>query len=210
MYSRVLNVAIKDVDQAFWMSYLDDILTFSEPLAYFGHITQVVLAHAAAGIKINLCKTKLFQSKVEYLGHRISKEGVHTRVCTEDQGWPKPKTGQEVSTFLRFAGYYLRLIQQYSAFTNMLNRIKNAEKFTWNEEIERDFKELKRAFIQGGIETFPNFETGNPFILTMDWSKENIVRVLSQVQDGQEQYLSCWGRKCNKYEKNYQATRESC
>ena len=27
--------------------------------------------------------------------------------------------------------------------------------------------------------------------------------MLSQVQDGRERFLGCWGRKCNKYEKNY-------
>ena len=58
-------------------SYLDDILTFSrEPWAHFGHLAQVVQAHAATGIKIQPCKTKLFQSEVEYLGHKISKGGV--------------------------------------------------------------------------------------------------------------------------------------
>ena len=43
----------------------DDILTFSrEPWAHLGYLAQVVQAHAAAGIKIQLCKTKLFQSEV--------------------------------------------------------------------------------------------------------------------------------------------------
>ena len=53
LYSRMLDVAMKDVDRDFWTSYLDDILTFSgEPWAHFGHLVQVVQAHAAAGIKI--------------------------------------------------------------------------------------------------------------------------------------------------------------
>ena len=65
VYSRMLDVAMKKVDRDFWTSYLDDILTFSsEPWAHFQHLTQVVLAHMAAGIKITPCKTKLFQSKV--------------------------------------------------------------------------------------------------------------------------------------------------
>ena len=43
MYSRMLDVAMKDVDRDFWTSYLDDILTFSgEPLAHLGHLAQVV------------------------------------------------------------------------------------------------------------------------------------------------------------------------
>ena len=39
MYSRMLDVAMKDVDRDFWTSYLDDILTFSrEPWAHLGHL----------------------------------------------------------------------------------------------------------------------------------------------------------------------------
>ena len=68
VYSRMLDIALKDMDREFWTSYLDDILTFSgQPWKHFGHMTQVVLEHAVAGIKIQPCKTKLFQSEVEYL-----------------------------------------------------------------------------------------------------------------------------------------------
>ena len=77
VYSRMLDVAMKDEDRDFRTSYLDDILTFSrEPWVHLGHLAQVVRAHAVAGIKIQPCKTKLFQSEVEYLGHRISKGGI--------------------------------------------------------------------------------------------------------------------------------------
>ena len=55
----------------------------------------------------------------------------------------------------------------------------------WNKEKERDFIELKKAFTKGRIQEFPNFGVGDLFILTTDWSKENIAVVLSQVQDGQ-------------------------
>ena len=74
VYSRILDVAMKEVDRNFWTSYLDDILTFSrDPWIHLRHLAQVVWAHVAAGIKIQPCKTKLFQSKVEYLGHKIIK-----------------------------------------------------------------------------------------------------------------------------------------
>ena len=53
VYSRMLDVAMKDVERDFWTTYLDDILTLSgEPWAHFGHLAQAVRAHAAAGIKI--------------------------------------------------------------------------------------------------------------------------------------------------------------
>ena len=54
-------MAMKKVDRDFWMSYLDKLMTYSDvPWAHFRHLTQVVLAHVAAGIKIQPCKTKLF------------------------------------------------------------------------------------------------------------------------------------------------------
>ena len=102
---------MKDVDRAFWMSYLDGILTFrGQPWAHFRHLTQVALSHAAAGIMIQLCKTKLLQSDVEYLGHRISREGV----SMIPEQLPRPKTGKKVSTFLGFARYYCVFIPQYT------------------------------------------------------------------------------------------------
>ena len=45
-------------------------------LGTFWTFSHVVQAHAAAGIKKQPCKTKLFQSEEEYLGHKISKGGV--------------------------------------------------------------------------------------------------------------------------------------
>ena len=77
VYSWMLYVAMKEVDRDFWRSYLDDILTFCrEPWVHLGHLAQVVRDHADAGIKIKPCKTKLFQSEVEYIGHKINKDGV--------------------------------------------------------------------------------------------------------------------------------------
>ena len=51
-----------------------------------------MLAHAAAGIKIQPCKSKLFQSEVEYLGHKISKEGVEMipEYVLQVTNWPVP------------------------------------------------------------------------------------------------------------------------
>ena len=62
---------------------------------------------------------------------------------------------------------------------------------------------MKKAFTDSKIQAFPDFGVEDPFILTTDWSKENIMGVLSQVQDKQERFLGCWGTKCNKYKQNY-------
>ena len=67
------------------------------------------MSATAAGIKIQPCKTKLFQSEVEYLGHKISKGGVLMipEYVQQIKDWPVPKSGKEVATFLGFTGYYV-------------------------------------------------------------------------------------------------------
>ena len=97
VYSRMLDIAMNKVDRDFWTSYQDCILTFrGEPWAHFGHLAQVVWAHKASGIKIKPCKTKLFQSEVEYLGHNISKGGVLMilEYVQKIKDWPVPKSGK--------------------------------------------------------------------------------------------------------------------
>ena len=84
-----------------------------------------------------------------------------------------------------------------------MNGIKKEEKFLWNKEIKRDFIKLKKAFTKDRIQAFPDFGAGDLFILTTDWSKENISGMLSQVQDRKERFLGCWGRKCNTYKWNH-------
>ena len=93
------------------------------------------------GIKIQPCKTKLFQSEVEYLGRKISQGRVSMipEYIQKIKRWPILTSGKEVATFLEFAEYYPTFIPQYSALTNRLNRIKKTEKFLWNEDIGRDF-----------------------------------------------------------------------
>ena len=52
--------------------------------------------------------------------------------------------------------------------------------------MEKDFQELKKAFTEGGIQAFLDFGEGDLFIMTTDWTKENITGVLFQVLDGKE------------------------
>ena len=56
--------------------------------------------YADAGIKIQPYKTKLFQSEVEYLGHKISHGGVSMipEYVQRIKNWPVQESGKEVAT----------------------------------------------------------------------------------------------------------------
>ncbi len=51
-------------------SYLDDVLTFhQDTLAHLERLWEVFEAHRQDGIRLKPAKTKLFKSKVNYLGN---------------------------------------------------------------------------------------------------------------------------------------------
>ena len=106
-------------------------------------------AHRKAGIKIQPKKTKIFQTETEYLGHKVSQDGVQM-LDQYGKDIQSPTSCKEMSSFLGFTGYYRGFIPRYSALTNRMNSLKKAEKFVWTEEMEKDFLELKGEFWQVG------------------------------------------------------------
>lgn len=77
------------------------------------------------GLKLQPHKYTLFQSKVNYLGHVVSKEGVATdpEKTTAVQQWKPPATVRDVRSFLGFAGYYRRFIPGFARIAAPLNAL---------------------------------------------------------------------------------------
>ena len=67
-----------------------------------------------------------------------------------------------------------------------MNSQRKEVKLVWNEELEKNFKLLKEEFSKMPVRSYPDYNSDEPFQLAVDFSKENISAILSQVQDGQE------------------------
>ena len=74
VYSRMLDLAMAHLPAEYLLSYLEDKLVYStDPWGPLEHPRKVLQAHTQVG---KPKKTKIFQSEVEYLGIKVSKEGV--------------------------------------------------------------------------------------------------------------------------------------
>jgi len=69
-------------------------------------------------------------------------------------GWKTPESLTEVQSFLGFANFYQRFIQNYSRIARPLTELTKKEKkeeWAWNQEAQTAFEELKQRFTTAPI-----------------------------------------------------------
>ncbi|GJR27961.1 ribonuclease H-like domain-containing protein [Tanacetum coccineum] len=122
-----------------------------------------------------------FLSKVAFLGHIVSAEGITMDPAKVEAitKWPRPTSVTEVRSFLGLAGYYRRFVEGFSRLALPLTKLmRKGEKFVWNEEREKSFEELKQRLVSSPILTLPSGSGG--FQIYSDASKKGLGCVLMQ------------------------------
>jgi len=92
--------------------------------------------------------------------------------------WERPKTVTEVQSFLSFANFYRRFIEDYSRVARPLTELtKKSGKWVWNLEVEKEFEDLKKRFTTAPILAY--FDPRRVMIIKMDASDVAIGALLS-------------------------------
>jgi hypothetical protein len=206
VYSRFIELCLNKLRSPWILAYLDDIIVHTRTLEQqVRELESVLRMHQEAGIKLRASKTHLFQEEADYLGYRITADGIKMKEDYVQRilEWPTPKTIKEMNTFLGFIGYYRTFIIEFARLTNEMNAQRKSTKLTWTPVMERKFVELKAEFAKSPIRAYPRYDGKEPFELTTDFSAENVAAILSQQQDGAERLIAAAGRKTTKFEANY-------
>ena len=116
-YARLVVQVLKGIPPEQAVAYVDDVLVhannFEEHLA---NLDRVMTAYAKAGLKLNPAKCTFLASRVHYLGHTVSKDGLEPQRDYVEvvKRWPVPTTRQKVLVFLGKIGYYRRFVRDYA------------------------------------------------------------------------------------------------
>ena len=206
VYARFIEQLLSKLNSRAVVAYLDDILVFTGDLdEHVQELERVLEMHQRAGIKLRPAKTKLFSSEAEYLGFKVSEDGVAMQEGYVERilSWPTPKNPKELNTFLGFVGYYRSFIKDFAKLTFAMNGQRREKTLTWTTEMEADFQKLKEVFRERPIRSYPRYDIDAKFEVTTDFSSKSIGGILSQVQDGKERLIGATARKCSRYERNY-------
>jgi hypothetical protein len=141
------SVFMPELDK-FVMMFIDDILIYSKSMKEHEEHLQIVLQWLQDHqLYAKFSKCEFWIKEVPFLGHVVSPEGI-----TVDPGkvkevleWKPPTTVSEVRSFLGLAGYYRRLIPNFSKIAKPITELlKKRNEYLWSETCDEAFKHLKR------------------------------------------------------------------
>jgi transposase InsO family protein len=209
-FERLMEMVLRGLQWNECLVYLDDIIVFGTSFEQtLERLTHVFDRIQQAGLKLKPSKCTLFAEEVNFLGHVISRDGVHTQSSKIQavKEWPVPRSVKEVRSFLGLAGYYRRFIKNYAKIARPLHKLTSPQvKFIWNEDCQHSFEALKEALTTAPVLGYPRQE--GQMILDTDASGQAVGAVLSQIQDGREVVLAYMSKSLTPAETNYCVTRK--
>ena len=189
--------------------YLDDIIVFSSTWEeHLARLRQVFERLRHANLKLGADKCTFAAKEVNYLGHRVTEEGLlpDSSLLAAIREIPPPRTATEVRSFLGLAGYYRRYVKNFAAIATPLHVLTRKDAvFHWSGECQTAFDWLKTLLTTSPITAFPDFSQA--FHLYTDASTAGLGAILAQVWDGKERIICCASQALNKAEKSYPATK---
>ncbi|KAL6488151.1 hypothetical protein MHYP_G00047770 [Metynnis hypsauchen] len=228
-FQRLMEQCMGDINLKEVLVFLDDLIVFSDTIEeHEKRLLRVLSRLKEYGLKLSLEKCRFFQTSVRYLGHVMSKNGVETdpEKIKALKTWPSPTNLKELRSFLGFAGYYRRFIQNYSNIVRPLNDLtagypplrktdkqkktsgeyfKPREPFRkrWTDTCQTTFKTIIDKLTTAPVLGFANPKL--PYILHTDASTTGLGAALYQEQEGVMRVIAYASRGLSKSESHYPA-----
>ena len=206
-FMRMMNDAMREFLHKFVLVFLDDIIIYSDTLEeHQRHLELVMQKLRELKLYAKLSKCILFQSEVDFLGHRVGTRGLRVM---EDKvraiaAWPPPATVRDVRAFLGLTGFYRRFMRGYSDIALPLTRLTRTvtgSPFEWGPEQQSAFDELKRLAQTAPVLVLP--DPTLPYVLHTDASGFAIGAVLQQDQGEGLQPVAYFSQKMLDAETRY-------
>ena len=212
VFQNMMNKCLSGYVDRFVQLYLDDILVYSKTAKeHLEHIRLVLERFRQFKLYANPKKCKFNQKEVEFLGMKVSADGIlpsDTKVKAI-KDWPTPTNVQEVRQFVGLASHYRRFIRQFSSVAAPLTELTKGtgpkrRGIIWSQECQKAFEKLKFLLTHAPCLQPP--DVSKPYIIETDSSDFGCGAVLLQKDDsGALHPLAFESKKFSMAERNYPA-----
>lgn len=204
IFQRLMNSVLKGLKGV--CVYLDDILVTGRNRAeHLSNVRLVLERLKHAGLTVNEKKCSFLKPSVEYLGHKISAEGLHptTEKMRAVMEAPTPTCKSELRSFLGLINYYAKFLPNLSSTLSPLYRLtKKDVTWSWDQEAKTAFVNAKELFCKSRV--LVHYDPDKPLFLECDASSRGIGAVLShRFADGTLRPVAFASRTLSSAEVNY-------
>ena len=208
-FQRLMEIVLSGLTYETVLVYLDDIIVFGRTFhEHLNRLEKVFYRIREANLKISPSKCALFQTKLTFLGHVVSPNGIQTDPSKVEavKNYPVPKTIKQLRAFMGLVGFYRKFVHNFGLIAEPLYRLMNKnEKFQWTSACQSAFERLQKALLAAPILGFPT--ESDMFTLCTDASLTGIGAVLSQEQNRCEKVIAYASKTLQKGQRNYSATK---
>ena len=191
--------------RSFAKAYYDGCITFSKGRpAHLADLEKLLERFNFYSLHINLLKSQFMQSKVTFLGHVLSEEGISPEASNVDKvvKFSTPSCVSDVKSFLGMASFFRKFIPDFSVHAAPLfDLLKKNKEFLWSDVCENSFNYIKAKLKAPEILVHPLFD--RPFVIQSDASGSAIGFMLAQQHGDQLRPVMFGGRVLSDVERRY-------
>ena len=186
--------------------YIDDIIvTGKTEEEHLQNLNEVLSRLEKAGMRLKKEKCKYMVPEIEYLSHKINREGLQpsdSKVAAIVEA-PPPKNVSELKSFLGMVNYYGKFLPNLSTTLAPLYQLLRKETpWRWGDEEQQAFDKVKE-FLQSP-NLLVHFDGEKPIVLACDASPYGVGAVLShRMEDGTDRPIAFASRTLAPVEKRY-------
>ena len=182
-----------------------------------GQVLKVLKRLQERGLQVDIDKCEFSVKEVKYLGLIVTTDGIKKdpKKIEAVLKWATLEFVKDVQAFLGFANFYRRFISRFSQRTRSLTELTNGEQittksgkkrtkyntFTWSEDCQRAFEDLKEAFTTAPV--LAHYDPALETWVETDSSDFVSAGVLSQMHDGVLKPVAYFSKKMTPAECNY-------
>ena len=146
IFQKTMDQILSGIENV--MCFVDDILLTSDSESEMVRLLDQVLTRLRQhNVRLNKAKCQFFKSKVQYLGHILSAEGIQPIQDKVEaiKLAPPPTNLTELQSFLGMVNYYGKFIPNLSSVLHPLyDLLKAGVKWSWDAACESSFKKCKK------------------------------------------------------------------
>ena len=193
----------------FCYAYIDDLLVAGKSLEeHKEHLRQVLERLSDHGIIINPSKCSFGVAELDFLGHRVSTDGIQPlqERVRAIQEFPIPPSIRKLREFLGLVNFYHRFIPNCASILEPLNGLLATpqgcdRKLSWDDMTTAAFTAIKDALATTTLLSHP--KPFAPLCIMSDASDRAVGAVLQQQIDGKWHPLSYFSKKLRPAETRY-------